>query len=38
MEDEISGKAKGGFARAEKLTPEQRSEIARHAVQQRWAI
>jgi hypothetical protein len=37
MDNEASGKAKGGFARAEKLTPEQRSEIARHAVQQRWA-
>jgi hypothetical protein len=28
---------KGGKARARKLTPEQRSEIARKAVQARWA-
>jgi general stress protein YciG len=28
---------KGGKARAKKLTPEQRSEIARKAVQARWA-
>jgi hypothetical protein len=27
----------GGKARAEKLTPEQRSEIARKAAQKRWA-
>ena len=27
---------KGGKARAEKLTPEQRSEIARRAAQARW--
>ena len=31
------GAQKGGRARAEKLTPEQRSEIARKAVQARWA-
>jgi hypothetical protein len=31
------GGKKGGKARAEKLTPEQRSEIARKAVQARWA-
>src|SRR5262245_51883018 len=31
------GASKGGKARAERLTPEQRSEIARHAVQARWA-
>src|SRR6266576_1592852 len=31
------GASKGGLARAEKLTPEQRSEIARGAVQARWA-
>lgn len=37
MDDKASGKAKGGFARAAKLTPEQRSEIARRAVQKRWA-
>lgn len=28
--------AKGGRARASKLTPEQRSAIARHAVEKRW--
>lgn len=31
------GAAKGGLARAKKLTPEQRSEIARAAVEARWA-
>ena len=30
------GGLKGGRARAEKLTPEQRSEIARKAAQARW--
>ncbi len=30
------GGLKGGKARAEKLTPEQRSEIARVAAQSRW--
>jgi hypothetical protein len=30
-------KAKGGFARAESLTPEDRSEIARKAAQARWS-
>lgn len=29
--------AKGGKARAKKLTPEQRSEIARRAARLRWA-
>ena len=29
--------AKGGKARAEKLTPERRSEIARKAAAKRWA-
>lgn len=29
--------AKGGKARAEKLTPEQRAEIARKAAKKRWA-
>jgi hypothetical protein len=28
---------KGGKARAKKLTPERRREIARNAVQARWA-
>lgn len=31
------GGAKGGRARAEKLTPEQRTEIARQAATTRWA-
>src|SRR3954463_1314484 len=31
------GAAKGGKARAERLTPEERSDIARKAVQARWA-
>lgn len=30
------GGLKGGKARAKKLTPEQRSEIARKAAQKRW--
>jgi hypothetical protein len=31
------GGAKGGRARADKLTPEQRTEIARQAGQKRWS-
>ena len=31
------GGLKGGKARAEKLTPEQRSEIAKKAAASRWA-
>lgn len=31
------GGLKGGKARAEKLTPKQRSEIAKKAAQARWA-
>ena len=31
------GGLKGGKARAASLTPEQRSEIAKNAAQQRWA-
>lgn len=31
------GGLKGGKARAEKLSPEQRSEIAKKAAQARWA-
>ena len=31
------GGAKGGKARATKLTPEQRSEIARRAAKARWS-
>lgn len=30
------GASRGGIARARKLTPEERSEIARRAVQARW--
>jgi hypothetical protein len=30
------GGKKGGAARAKKLTPEQRSEIARRAAEARW--
>jgi hypothetical protein len=33
----ILGASKGGRARAEKLTPEERSAIARRAVEARWA-
>ena len=32
------GGLKGGKARAAKLTPEQRSEIARKAAQKRWGV
>jgi hypothetical protein len=31
------GARKGGHARAAKLTPEQRQEIARKAAQARWS-
>jgi hypothetical protein len=34
--DEISGKARGGIARAKSLSPEARSEIARKAATARW--
>lgn len=33
----ISGKAKGGFARSEKLSADRRSEIARTAAEARWS-
>ena len=36
MTNEISGKAKGGFARAEVLSPEERTEIAKKAAMARW--
>lgn len=36
MEEEPSGKAKGGIARAEALSPDQRTDIARKAAQERW--
>jgi hypothetical protein len=29
--------ARGGKARAAKMTPERRAEIAKHAAQKRWA-
>jgi len=37
MSDETSKQSKGGKARAENLTPEQRQEIASQAAKQRWA-
>ena len=36
MQSEVVGRAKGGVARAEKLTPEQRRTIARRAAAARW--
>lgn len=36
-EDNQTGRAKGGFARAAKLTPEERSAIASEAAKARWA-
>jgi hypothetical protein len=36
MSEELSGKAKGGFARAEILGPERRQEIAKKAAAARW--
>lgn len=35
-DDIVSPKAKGGYARAEKLTPEKRSDIAKQAASARW--
>jgi hypothetical protein len=35
--DSRKGGLKGGKARADKLTPEERSEIAKKAAQTRWA-
>jgi hypothetical protein len=37
MEEDIKGKAKGGHARAKKLTPNERRQIARKAAIARWA-
>src|SRR5438874_986093 len=34
--DEVTGRARGGLARAEVLSPEQRQEIARKAATARW--
>lgn len=36
MEEEAKGRAIGGKARADKLTPERRKEIAQKAAQERW--
>lgn len=36
MKNENSGKAKGGFARAAKLSPEERKSIAQKAAKERW--
>jgi P63C domain len=36
MSIQVTGKAKGGFARAEILSPEKRREIAQHAAAARW--
>ena len=36
MSDKSSNKTKGGYARAEALTPEQRRDIARNAALSRW--
>lgn len=36
-DEEVIGRAKGGIARAQKLTPEQRSQIASDAAKSRWA-
>jgi len=37
MESESSSKSKGGFARAEALTPQKRAEIAKKAARARWS-
>jgi hypothetical protein len=36
MEDDVKGRARGGIARAQSLTPEERSDIARKAASARW--
>jgi hypothetical protein len=36
MSDEVTGRAKGGHARADALAPEQRREIAKKAAKARW--
>ena len=38
MENDESGKAKGGYARAEQLTPAERSAIAKKGASARWNI
>lgn len=37
MSDEPTGRVRGGLARADVLSPKQRSEIARKAAQARWS-
>lgn len=37
MNEEPIGRAKGGYARAEALSPRKRQEIARHAAAARWS-
>lgn len=37
IEEEVHGRARGGIARAEKLTPEERSAIAKKAATARWS-
>jgi hypothetical protein len=37
MEEEVTGKARGGKAAAEKLTPEQRKVRAQNAANKRWS-
>jgi P63C domain len=36
MSEDVTGKAKGGFARAESLSPEKRAAIAKRAALKRW--
>lgn len=36
-DEEVTGRAKGGIARAVALSPERRSEIAKKAIEARWA-
>lgn len=38
MENEVSGPARGGFARAEKLTAQQRRNIAQEGAAARWNV
>jgi hypothetical protein len=38
MENEPTGKARGGLARAQKLTPEERRDIAKNAAIARWGV
>lgn len=37
MDDTAAGKAKGGYARADALSPEERKKIAKKAAKARWA-